>query len=115
MFLAEVVGTVVSPVQHPVLDARSLLLLRVLDARGRPTGVTRVGIDQAGAGPGDRVLVVDEGNSGRQLIGDPDAPVKTIVVGFVDFVELEGELVYDHRAPDEMPEAMPKAQGESKR
>ncbi len=97
MFLADVVGTVVSPVQHPILEGRRLLLLRVLDAHGRPTGTTRVGIDKAQAGVGDRVLTIDEGNSGRQLLDAPDAPVKTIIVGVVDFVELGDELVFDHR------------------
>lgn len=97
MFLAEVVGTVVSPVQIPILDGRTLLVLRPLTPDGRPTAKTRVGIDVVGAGVGDRVLVLDEGNSGRQILGDPDGAVKTIVVGFVDYVELEGELVYDHR------------------
>ena len=97
MFLADVVGTVVSPVQHPVLDGRTLLLLRPLEPDGSPTAKTRVGIDRAGAGVGDRVLVMDEGNSGRQLIGVPNAPVKTIVVGVVDYVEVEGTHVYDAR------------------
>ena len=97
MFLADVVGTVVSPVQHAVLDGERLLLLRVLDAHGRPVGITRIGIDRAQAGPGDRVLVIDEGNSGRQMLDAPAGPVKTIVVGVVDYVELEGELVFDHR------------------
>ena len=98
MFLAEVVGTVVSPEQIAILDGRTLLLLRPLTPDGRPTAKTRVGIDVIGAGVGDRVLVIDEGNSGRQILGDPDGAVKTLVVGFVDYVELEGELVYDHRA-----------------
>ena len=38
MFLAEVLGTVVSPVQHPVLGGEKLLLLRVL----RPDGTSTV-------------------------------------------------------------------------
>jgi hypothetical protein len=46
------------------------------------------------------VLVIDEGNSGRQILGAPgpplkDAPVKTIVVGYVDMVEVRGAVVYD--------------------
>jgi len=97
MFLADVLGTVVSPVQHPVLDGETLLLLRPLDARGGRTARTRIGIDRAGAGVGDRVLVVDEGNAGRQLLDAPNGPVKTVVVGVVDFVELGGELTYDAR------------------
>lgn len=101
MFLAEVIGTVVAPVQIPILEGRTLLLLRPVAPDGRPSGKTRIGIDRAQAGPGDRVLVVDEGNAGRQLLGDPQGAVKTIVVGVVDYVEANGGLVYDHRAvPD---------------
>jgi microcompartment protein CcmK/EutM len=47
------------------------------------------------------VLVIDEGNSSRQLLGAPDAPVRTVVVGVVDYVEREGRLVYDHREREE--------------
>jgi ethanolamine utilization protein EutN len=97
MFLADVLGTVVSPVQHPVLAGEKLLLLRVLRPDGSPAGKTRVAIDRAGAGEGERVLVIDEGNSGRQLVARENAPVKTVVVGVVDYVELEGTLVYDAR------------------
>ena len=97
MFLAEVVGTVVSPVQHPVLDGEKLLLLRVLRPDGQPAGRTRIALDRARAGVGDRVLVLDEGNGGRQILGDPKAPVKTIVVGVLDYVDVGGERVYDHR------------------
>jgi len=97
MFLAEVVGTVVSPVQIPVLDGKTLLLLRPITPDGRPNGKTRIGIDRAQAGVGDRVIVLDEGNSARQILGDPKAAIKTIVVGVVDFVETGGKLAYDHR------------------
>lgn len=99
MFLADVIGTVVSPVQHPILDAETLLLLRPVTPDGEPTGKTRVGLDRAQAGVGDRVIVIDEGNSSRQILGPKgkDAPVKTIVVGVVDYVEVHDELRYDHR------------------
>lgn len=96
MFLADVLGTVVSPVQIPILDGEKLLLLRPVDPHGRPTARTRVGIDRIGAGVGDRVLVVDEGNSARQIFGDPNGAIKTVILGFVDRIEGEG-FHYDHR------------------
>lgn len=97
MFLADVIGTIVSHAEKiPVLHGRTLLLVRPLTPDGRPAAARpRVAIDQIGAGVGDRVLVIDEGNSGRQILGAPDAPVKTIVVGYVDSIELRGEVVYD--------------------
>lgn len=97
MFLAEVVGTVVSPVQIKALDGEKLLLLRPLKPDGTPSGKTRVAVDRACAGIGDRVLVLDEGNGARQILGDPKAPVKTIIVGVVDYIEMSRGLVYDHR------------------
>lgn len=97
MFLAEVVGTVVSPVQIPILDGEKLLILRPVSPDGRASGRTRIGIDRADAGVGDRVLVLDEGNGARQILGDPEGAVKTVVVGVVDYVELGERLVYDHQ------------------
>ena len=97
MFLAQVVGTVVSPVQIRALDGHKLLIVRPVKPDGSPTGKTRIALDTAQAGVGDRVLVLDEGNGGRQILGDPKAPVKTVIVGVVDYVEREGQLVYDHR------------------
>ena len=98
MFLAEVVGTVVAPVCIPILRGQTLLLLRPLTPDGRPTGRTRVGIDKAQAGVGDRVLVLDEGNGARQILGDPNGAVKTVIVGVVDYVDTFAGRVYDARS-----------------
>ncbi len=98
MFLADVIGTVVAPIQIPELNGGKLLLLRPVTPDGRRTGKTRVALDRAGAGVGDRVLVVDEGNSARGILGNPKAAVKTVIVGVVDYVEADTRL-YDHRTP----------------
>ncbi|MBK7875665.1 MAG: EutN/CcmL family microcompartment protein [Planctomycetes bacterium] len=97
MFLADVIGTVVAPVQIPMLDGKTLLLLRPVGPDGKPSGKTRIGIDRAQAGVGDRVLVLDEGNGARQILGDPKAAARTVVVGVVDYVERGGKLDYDHQ------------------
>ncbi len=98
MILAEVIGTVVAPVHHPSYADQKLLLLRPVRPDGAPRGRALVAIDRAHAGVGDRVLVVDEGSSVRDLLGEENAPVKTAVVGVVDFVEVERRLVYDATA-----------------
>ena len=95
MFLAQVVGTVVTPVQIPVLDGRTLLLLQPVDPQGKKNG--RVRVVDAQAGVGDRVLVMDEGNSARQMLNAKEGAVKTVVVAVVDYVERDGALCYDHR------------------
>ncbi len=98
MFLAEVIGTVVAPVQIKVLDGEKLLLVRPLTPDGRRTGKTRIALDRARAGVGDRVLVVDEGNSARGILANPAAAVKTVILGVVDYVDCDQRL-YDHRTP----------------
>lgn len=98
MFLGEVVGTVVSPVQIKALDGEKLLIVRPVKPDGAATGKTRIAIDRAGAGVGERVLVLDEGNGGRQILGDPKAPVKTVIVGVIDSIDVGGETVFDARA-----------------
>jgi ethanolamine utilization protein EutN len=98
MFLADVLGTVVAPIQIPILDGKTLLLVRPVTPDGRRTGKTRIAIDRVQAGVGDRVLVVDEGNSARGILGDPNGAVKTVIVGVVDYVDAPGR-VYDHRTP----------------
>jgi microcompartment protein CcmK/EutM len=41
------------------------------------------------AGPGDLVLVLDEGSSARQLLdAEPNGPVRAVIVGIVDAIDL---------------------------
>ncbi|MCP5023012.1 MAG: EutN/CcmL family microcompartment protein [bacterium] len=98
MFLAEVIGTVVSPISVPELKGRTHLMVRPVTPEGEAKGKTKIAIDSIGAGVGDRVLVVDEGGSARQVLGDPDAGIRTVILGFVDSVSLHGKNVYDHLA-----------------
>lgn len=99
MILADVIGTVVAPVQVPELEGRTHLIIQPVSPTGERAGSHRVAIDTVGAGVGDRVLVVDEGNSTRQVLCDPHAGLRTVIVGFVDSVHLGTQTVYDHREP----------------
>lgn len=92
MYLARVLGAVVTPVQHPFFDGRTLLLVRRLDLDGAERGPDRVAVDRVGAGEGDLVLVLEEGNSARQIVDDGKAPLRSVVVGFVDEVEVDGRI-----------------------
>jgi microcompartment protein CcmK/EutM len=89
MILGRVTGSVVSTIHHPIVDGRKLLVAERLDAGGRPTGGYVIAIDAIGAGFGETVLILDEGNGARQILDDADAPVRSMVVGIVDAVELD--------------------------
>jgi ethanolamine utilization protein EutN len=93
--VGRVVGTVVSTINTPVLDGRRLLTCDLLDANGEPDGTYLICVDAVGAGAGETVLIVDEGNSARQVLVDPTAPVRSVVVGIVDMLTADGRVVVD--------------------
>ena len=84
MILARVTGRITSTINHPDMEGRKLLVLDKLDPAGQPTGGYLIAIDSVGAGPGETVLVLDEGNGARQILGGSDMPVRSVVVGIVD-------------------------------
>ena len=88
MILGRVTGNVVSTIHHPIVDGRKLLLAERLDHEGKPTGGYLIALDVIGAGRGEVVLLLDEGSGARQILDDASAPVRSIVVGIVDELEL---------------------------
>ena len=55
---------------------------------GNTTGKDLIAVDAVGAGAGETVLILDEGNGARQVLEAPDAPIRAVVVGIVDDVEI---------------------------
>ena len=90
MKIGRVSATVVSTVNVPVYDHRRLLLCDLEDERQRPTGDYLIAIDTVDAGAGERVLILDEGNSARQVIDWVDAPVRAVIVGVIDEISAPG-------------------------
>lgn len=88
MKTARVIGTVVSTIKHPAFDGRALLYCALDDFEGRPTGKKMIASDTVQAGVGDRVLILDEGNGARQVLAAPNAPVRAVIVGIIDAIEL---------------------------
>lgn len=86
MIYARVTGRITSTIAHRDLTGRKLLVCDKLDAAGRPTGGYVIAIDTVGAGAGETVLILDEGNGARQILGVKDMPVRSVVVGIVDDV-----------------------------
>lgn len=88
MYIGQVAGTVVATIKHKAFAGHKLLLVERLDLDGRPTADYDICVDMARAGVGDRVLVLDEGNGARQVLGRAVAPIRAVVVGVVDDVAL---------------------------
>ncbi len=88
MYIGRVSGTVVATIKDPALVARKLLVVDRLTPEGQADGFYWIAVDSVQAGVGDVVLVLDEGNSARQVLNWEDAPVRAVVVGVVDQVTM---------------------------
>ena len=89
MIIGTVRGNIVSTINHPFYTGKKLLVVEKEDFTGKPSGYL-VAMDWGGgAGMGERVLVIDEGNSARQVVADPQAPLRSIIVGIIDRVDAQ--------------------------
>jgi len=86
MIIGRVVGAITSTINHPFYDAKKLLVVERTSESGSPLADYLVAIDTVDAGPGDRVLVLDEGNGARQVVASANAPVRSVIVGIIDAV-----------------------------
>jgi microcompartment protein CcmK/EutM len=91
MYLGRVIGSVVATIKIAHLADHRLLMVDRLDLDGKVTGAYDIAVDVVQAGPGDTVLVLDEGNGARQILGLDPGAVRTVIVGIVDEVTLEGD------------------------
>lgn len=88
MKIGRVAGTVVSTVCSPAFDRQRLLLCDLLGEDLQPTGDYIIAVDSSVyAGAGETVLILDEGNGARQIMGEAVAPIRAVVVAIVDEVD----------------------------
>ncbi len=83
MFIAEVIGIVVSTAKEPSLIGQKLLIVQDINDRG--TDKSLLAVDSMGVGIGETVLVVYDGGAARQAICSETAPVNAAVIGVVDY------------------------------
>ncbi len=99
MFLARVTGSVVATHKVASMTGQKLLTvdpLRVDEKDGgklKPTGRTFVVVDAVGAGEGQVVLIV-QGSSARFTPETKPLPVDAAIIGIVDTVQVQGEIVF---------------------
>jgi ethanolamine utilization protein EutN len=99
MFLARVIGTVVSTKKDEAMKGRKLVLLRPLlideanPAQFRSGANTIVAVDAIGAGQ-DEVVLFCQGSSARQASGMKSLPVDAVVTGIVDVVDVLNHKIY---------------------
>jgi len=100
MFIAKVVGSLVSTQKVPTMTGHKLMLVepyRVEPGQRQSligTGRSFVAVDTLGSGVGDFVLIT-QGSSARLTPETKNLPIDAVVVGLVDQVSLEQCCIYD--------------------
>ena len=88
MILGRVKGNVVATIKQPCYAGQRLLIIQPIDQYGNDMGDVFLSCDAVQAAPGDVVLVEREGNTARQLLGTPNDPFHSVIVGVVDKVSV---------------------------
>jgi len=84
VIIGKVTGEIYSTIHHDFYNQKKLLIVDKLSLAGVPSGDYLIAVDAVDAGIGETVLIVDEGNSARQVVNDPNAPIRSIIVGIID-------------------------------
>ena len=91
MYIAEVVGTVVSTRKSENLIGMKLLVVKRLDSKLKKNEKSKtfsdVAVDCVGAGVGDIVLIVT-GTTARAVLDKENAPVDASIIGIIDSLEV---------------------------
>ncbi|NJM75638.1 MAG: EutN/CcmL family microcompartment protein [Acaryochloridaceae cyanobacterium RU_4_10] len=96
MQIARVRGTVVSTQKDPSLMGVKFLLVQLIDEEGQPLPKYEVAADSVGAGVDEWVLV-SCGSAARQLPGNEKRPVDALIVGIIDTVSLDNQMLYSKK------------------
>ncbi|MBE0663048.1 MAG: EutN/CcmL family microcompartment protein [Bacteroidales bacterium] len=87
MIIGRVIGNVVSTVKAKGYESRKILIVQPIDPTGQSIGKSFLAIDTVQAGFGDTVITIDEGNSARIALKEPEAyTIKLVVAGIVDHI-----------------------------
>lgn len=84
MILGRIIGEVHGTIKHPFYIGKRLLIVEKISHEGVATGDYLIAADTVGAGAGEQVLVLDEGNGARQILRSADGPVRSVIVGVID-------------------------------
>ncbi|UCE03961.1 MAG: EutN/CcmL family microcompartment protein [Candidatus Latescibacterota bacterium] len=88
MQIARVSGTLVSTLKHDAVRGHRMLIVQPCALDGSASGPQTMALDVVDAGPGDWVLLLDEGASASQVLENPRGPVRTLIVGVIDEVHV---------------------------
>ena len=89
MYIAKVIGKVVSVIKHPAYENRTLLLVQPLSLKAKLVRTPTIAVDYVGAGEGDVVLVGAGPGVAQEVFGIENAPIRELVMGIIDRFDVE--------------------------
>ena len=92
MYIAKVIGKMVSVIKHESYDSKKLLIVKRLDLDMRPVGTAVMAIDYIGAGEGDTVLVARTPGLAQEVFNIDNAPICELIIAVVDSVNIDHNL-----------------------
>ena len=93
MYIAKVIGKVVSVVKHPAYENRTLLLVQPLSLKSKLVRTPTIAVDYVGAGEGDVVIVGAGPGVAQEVFGIENAPIRELVMGIIDRFDVADESV----------------------
>ena len=88
MTLGKIIGNIYSTINHEFYNSRKMLIVEKIRPDGSSTGKYVIAVDLVDAGWGETVLILDEGNSARQMLSVTNGPIRTVVVGVIDQINV---------------------------
>ena len=89
MIIGKVIGNVVCTMKNEHYENEKIMIVQPIDPEGRKKGKTILAVDGVQAGPGDKVLVFDEGGSALIVTGNPNAiSIRTVIGAIIDKVSV---------------------------
>jgi ethanolamine utilization protein EutN len=79
-----VVGHAIATVKHASMLGWRLLVVQLLTADGKEDGEPLLAIDHLGCGFGDRVILSNDGQAAREMVGQRNSPVRWFTLGLCD-------------------------------
>jgi microcompartment protein CcmK/EutM len=89
MILARVVGNIVATQKNPRYQNARVMLCQQITPEGAEMETTVIALDAVDAGPGDTVLIVQEGwSASTTATGEAGAAIDSAIIGVVDRIDL---------------------------
>ncbi len=92
MYIAKVVGKVVSVIKHSAYENRTLLLVQPLSLTSQLVRKSTIAVDYVGAGEGDVVLVGAGPGTAEEVFGIENAPIRELVMGIIDRFDVSADV-----------------------